>query len=227
MTAAGASLAQDVAEQHGSQNPCEDCEAETMGETDLSIWSGCTPEARMLPSQRLCNAAGGPIEGSTYRSIGNILAARVSDTKTLCSLEAAIVWSYNNCAKENPEVSLMGESVRLLAYNWAHLGQLERADLLYARAYVLVSSESGVLGKMAVLKDWTHVKLQLGDAREARRLVRIHTALAREYEASQSSGLPPQLLINSLLFEARILEQTGLADEARSAREEAEGLKSN
>jgi hypothetical protein len=180
----------------------------------------------MPPPQSLCDHAGKPIEGALFRTVRDILRTGVSDADRLCSLDAAVTWSYNNCSPEVPGVSLMAEAVRLLAGNWRQHGELERADQLYTRANALRSTDLGVLGRIAVMQDWASLKVELGDVDGARYLADMQTTLARMKYEAQAGDARPEVLIDALLFQARILQELGLASNAQAAREEAKRLSS-
>jgi hypothetical protein len=222
----GASLARQASVELYSS--CSESAPERRTEPELSAWVGCVSSDQTPQSQALCNAAGEQVDRRRFRAIRDGLRSEGLDTKArLCTLDAPVIWSYNNCAREAGGVSLMGEAVRLLAYNWARLGELQRADLLFSTAYSLVTTDVGVLGKMAVLKDWTHVKLRLGEGEQAKRLAELYAALARrKYQETQGDQKHPELLINALLFKAKVLQELGLSKEAQATREEAEGLSS-
>jgi hypothetical protein len=221
-----APAAQDSEQPHSPTSTYYDFQAGAKAELELRDWYHCPSPNQMPPPQSLCDHAGKPIEGALFRTVRDILRTGVSDADRLCSLDAAVTWSYNNCSPEVPGVSLMAEAVRLLAGNWRQHGELERADQLYTRANALRSTDLGVLGRIAVMQDWASLKVELGDVDGARYLADMQTTLARMKYEAQAGDARPEVLIDALLFQARILQELGLASNAQAAREEAKRLSS-
>ena len=120
------------------------------------------------------------------------------------------------------DIQLIAGLMRLLAANWKRQGDLNRAEQLYQGAYQLEENTPGepALGRIAVLRDWADLKVQLGELQRAKELATLQTELARRPNLPR----PSSLLISSLEFQAAIFEKVGLLDEAGAARHEAAKL---
>jgi hypothetical protein len=194
--------------------------------SDLTNRSECSFPQSSISSPGLCNTSSGSLDEGAFRSLRDRLGAGVNGTDALCEIDAALVQAQKDCSSTQHlgDIQLIAGLMRLLAASWKRQGDLNRADQLYQAAYRLEEKtpDQLELGKIAVLRDWANLKVQLGELQRARELAALQTELARrDQQAGRASS---SLLISSLKFQATIFERVGSVDEASAARQEAARL---
>jgi ATP/maltotriose-dependent transcriptional regulator MalT len=153
----------------------------------------------------------------------------------MCEIDASVVQAQFDCVlwTRDQNEQALNVLMKMLADSWKRHGNFDRADQLYAKAYVLsgITKPDGIwIG--AVLESWADLKVKTGEAEAARKFAREHTELARTQYAKgmfpdTQTGAPFITgVVYALRFEADILERLGFDGEARALREEAESLSS-
>ncbi|MDE2112799.1 MAG: hypothetical protein KGJ79_16785 [Alphaproteobacteria bacterium] len=167
--------------------------------------------------QTLCDDS----DSATYefRRFRDGLRAYQYDRDELEVIEATLIEVHPKCmgaAKAQLVSSLMQE----VADNWENLHELRRADAAYRLAYDYEQAiPHDVLGKIAVAQGWAILCAELTNFQHAKALAAEQTSVARwSYQHGQFDA---HLLVESLQFEATILDRVGSHQRADQKRKEA------
>jgi len=188
-----------------------------------------TKNPQSQPIAKLCPQTNGKVDVNEFHRLRDRLSARVSDKEELSRIDAVVVQAQHDCLlkRHTGAPILVSGLMEQLAGNWREQGNPGRADELYQEAYgILRDYTDAAMLKMPLLQDWASFKLAVGEPQRAIELAKLRTAEARkEYESGPSAKeVSSADLIGALKFEAWVLEWVGLADEAGTAKQEAERL---
>lgn len=196
----------------------------------LRFWQGCPSSQSLPPSLVLCKHPSRRIDDSAFRTLRSFLRSTVDDAQSLCQIDEAVVRSQYECSfvEESGDTDIidqltLAEFMRLLAHQWQRHGKLERANQLFGRAYTIqVSTGTGLLSQIAVLQGWANLKVIVEEPERAKELAARQTTIAKQLYESGESWVSQ--LVDSLRFEATLLERLGAEVEAQVARLRAEAL---
>jgi hypothetical protein len=175
----------------------------------------------------LCSKPESGIDRSAAKLLTGILNAQVDSKAALCVIDSAIVGSQHECLAGAGARSAftMADLMIRLAYNWRQQGALDRANELAQQANVLLQAVGeDKLQRMSALRAWALVEMERGQLQHAAQLADLQTTLARRWYQTVPNSRAP--LIEALELKGLIFEKLGLSNDAQTAREEAEKLKS-
>lgn len=196
----------------------------------LEPWHECaTPDVR-YHARSLCATSDGGIEFGAYEILLGLIRAGAANRGALCIIDESLVLSETDCLKPDPggfayrrNGLQLGNLMEAVAENWHRLGAPYRADQLYARMHAIFDRDFFLRSvSVSVMRDWAIMKADQGRREEATKLAALRTALARDVRMCQK--MTRWALIDSLRFEAGMLEASGDADEALPLRREADLL---
>jgi len=173
-----------------------------------------------------CKTSSDAVDTDTFHLLRNRLRAGVKTSSELCDVDAKIV-ALQRCAalEENDRNYLVPALMRMLARDWASMGNFNRADELYQEGYAaLESADDQVLAKVDLLEGWANLKVETGDKQRARELGQLIVAVARKKFATNRNEFSLSVIIDALKFQADIYEKVGSLDDAVAARQEAQEL---
>jgi tetratricopeptide (TPR) repeat protein len=199
--------------------------------TEINASNGAGYRAKnpqLQPTGTLCPQATGTVDDDEFHWLRDRLGARVSDKAELSRIDAEVAQAQHDCSlkRNTGELILVAALLQMVGENWHEQGNFGRADQLYQEAYAILRNNTDDPMDESLLQDWASLKLAAGEPQRAIELAKLRTSEARkEYEggpsAKEVSGVR---LIVALKFQAWVLEHVGLAEEARSAKQEAEQL---
>jgi hypothetical protein len=166
----------------------------------------------------------GPIDVDEFHRLRDRLDARVRDNEELSRMEAEVADAVRHDCRDP---GIAADLMRGVAWNWKVQGDLVRADQLYRQAYAIYDlAPDDRLGKEALLQEWAELKLAAGESDQAINLAKLRTTLARKHASDDASfdDHASTTLIAALNFQAYVLDKAGLADQARTAKQEADQL---
>lgn len=187
----------------------------------------CGDRAQSHPPLELC--VGGKIDHDIFRDLRDQLQIGTERVETLCQIDETLVHAQTTCEipGQTDHTIEVGELRRLLAWGWTQKGYYERADQLYQAAYsAFEGRQNALLLRMAILKDWTNLKLISKQPERAKELVLMNISDARRELQSgfASKEFLTRQLIHALQFQATVFLKLGLFKEASTAETEAEHL---
>ena len=118
----------------------------------------------------------------------------------------------------------IAELMRLLADNWQRTGQLTLADSTLETAFKLVRADhSKFLQQIAILRDWSELRLEQHNSSSAINMAHHQAVLARAAyaEGTFSAGL----YASSLDFEASVFDRIGDEAKANELRAQARSVR--
>lgn len=196
----------------------------------LEPWHECaTPDVRDH-ARSLCATSDGGIEFGAYEVLLGMIRAGTANRGALCIIDESLVLSETDCLKPDPggfayrrNGLQLGNLMEAVAENWHRLGATYRTDQLYARIQAIYDRDLFLRSvAVSMLRDWAILKADQGRLDQANRLAALRTDLARDVRMCQKTDRWE--LIDSLRFEAEMLEAGGDANQALPLRREADKL---